>query len=105
MRQEVPENRLGVPWTLEQFQNTRILDGKYTPITFEEIATLMSRYKDMHLVTDTKDRKQDKVAQPFRAIVETTERIDPSILDRIIPQIYNSPRKTRSRSSPCRWIE
>lgn len=89
LEQEIPENRLGMPWTLEEFQNTRILDEKYTPITFEDIAKLMSRYKDMYIVTDTKDKEQDMITQQFQAIIDTADRIDPSILERIIPQIYN----------------
>lgn len=74
---------------LSEFRERRIY-GQYTPLTFDDIAHLMVEHPDIYIVTDTKDELDPKVTSMFTALRDTALSIDPSILDRIIPQIYNS---------------
>lgn len=76
------------PLTLQQFKSTQI-PGGYTPMDFEQIAHLMNTYKDVYLITDTKAFDTVTVKKQFKIIVDTARKVNPAILDRIIPQIYN----------------
>jgi len=69
--------------TREGFIKYRKTKGE-SLLTLEELLKIMSRHKDAFLVTDTKDH----IEKSFLEIVETASRIDRSILDRIVPQIY-----------------
>jgi glycerophosphoryl diester phosphodiesterase len=48
----------------------------------------MDAYKDMFIVTDTKETDAAIVNQQFMEIKLAAEKISPSVMDRIIPQIY-----------------
>lgn len=76
------------PLSLQQFKAKKIRKI-FTPLDFNEIANLMSKYKDIYLVTDTKETDLNTVKQQFEVIINTAKKIDPSIAERIIPQIYN----------------
>lgn len=69
---------------LDEFLKLKVVD-KYTPLSLEQLLLLMQNYKDMYLITDTKD----DIEISFRQIVDLAKNIDPSLLGRIIPQIYN----------------
>ena len=76
------------PLSLSEFQSRRIYE-QYTPLTFEDVARLMVEHPDIYIVTDTKSGESESVTQMFTALRDTALSVDPGILDRIIPQIYN----------------
>lgn len=75
----------------ETFLNTK-LDGKYTPMSFEQLCGLMIKYPDLWVVTDTKYTQEDEIREQFEIMMETiknTEGGHSEILDRFIVQVYN----------------
>lgn len=64
------------------------LDEEGKRMTFAGLAKLMKKYPDMYVVTDTKETEKALVKQQFGHIVEVGNKVDPEILKRIIPQIY-----------------
>lgn len=77
------------PLSLEKFRSASLYE-KYTPLTWEEIALLMKAFPDIYIVTDTKYTTDPYITDAFNQIVEVGIDVSPSILDRIIPQIYNN---------------
>lgn len=75
-------------YTYDQFISTPLL-GKYTPLDCRGVIELMSRYPDIYLITDTKYDDLTTVLLQFSQLVNLAQKIDPSVLDRIIPQIYH----------------
>lgn len=72
--------------TSEQFLSTPI-HGKYTPLSLYDIFTLMNRYKDVYLITDTK--YSDQVSEQFTLLVNTAiNNHMEEVLDRVVVQIY-----------------
>lgn len=49
----------------------------------------MQKYPDIYIVTDMKQLDDSYISVQFEHIVNTAEKIDITLLDRIIPQIYN----------------
>lgn len=85
---DLPVNEDGKPMLEKEFRKYKVQD-RYTSLTFKDIAKLMKKYPDMYLVTDTKEKDAALVVQQFAYIVDVANEIDPEILTRIIPQIYN----------------
>jgi glycerophosphoryl diester phosphodiesterase len=75
------------PPTYAEFMKNKVY-GKYTPTDAQEILDLLEKHPDMYLVTDTKETDPLLIRKQFTKIVEIAKQIDPSILDRIIPEIY-----------------
>lgn len=73
--------------TLEQFLNMKI-NGKYTPMTFDDVIRLLQEYDDIIFVTDTKWSDEESVEKSFTAIVNQVKEVDEMLLTRIIPQLY-----------------
>lgn len=90
LQQIIPEDKKNQPLTLEEFKNLKV-NEKYTPLSFYDVAVLMSEYKDIYIVTDTKFTVDPEVTKQFTELVSTAKEVDPTILDRIVPQIYNEP--------------
>jgi len=67
------------------------INGEYNAPSWEQLLEIMQKYPDVYFVTDTKDKDEANVRKSFSYIVETTKEVDPSLLDRIIPQIYDQP--------------
>lgn len=69
------------------------IDGKYTPMSFEQLCGLMVEYPDLWVVTDTKYTQEDEIRRQFDAMtdaIKNTERdMHSDILDRFIVQVYN----------------
>lgn len=74
----------------ETFLNTK-LDGKYTPMSFEQLCGLMVEYPDLWVVTDTKYTQEDMIIKQFDVMVDTIKNTEghAEILDRLIIQVYN----------------
>lgn len=64
---------------------------KYTTMLISDLLDEMLVNKDMFLVTDTKsfDFTNEQIKLQFQIIYDEAMKKDPSLLDRIIPQIYN----------------
>jgi len=76
------------PLTYAEFMNSKI-NGRYTPLSFEDVVLLLHKFKDIYIITDTKETDRVNVEKAFRTICNVSAKIDPSVLDRVIPQIYN----------------
>ncbi len=60
-------------------------------MTFNELLTLMEKYPDMYVVTDTKDDNSVAIESTFKDIVNIGKKHDESVMDRLIVQVYNEP--------------
>lgn len=85
--QEVSKEKFNNPLSLDEFLSLPI-NKKYTPMTAEQMLVILSQYPDMYIVTDTKTANSEEVHKQFSQLIALAKSIDPSILDRIIPQIY-----------------
>ena len=74
--------------TLDEFKSKKI-NKTLTPLTLNDMVDLMLEYDDFYIVTDTKSSKKDDVNRVFTKLVDKLNKKDPSLIDRIIPQIYN----------------
>lgn len=75
--------------TLEEFLNSKI-QGKFTPLTAEDLIGYMREHPQMHLITDVKshDRLQEMITELVQIAGE-----DPDILNRFIIQLYTGREK------------
>ncbi|MBO4636378.1 MAG: hypothetical protein J5685_04450 [Clostridiales bacterium] len=83
----IPEEYRNIQLSTEEFNSLEI-EGNLHTMTFDYVVSFMSLHKDIYLVTDTKSPNTELTMSRFQKIYETCKRIDPSVLDRIIPQIY-----------------
>lgn len=88
LNQEYIAEEENKPLTYEQFKSLKI-HNKFTPIDFEEILDLMSKYKDVYIVTDTKSGYSEDAKRVFGKIIEVVNKKDPELIKRIVPQIYS----------------
>ena len=75
-------------FTYDNFMNSKIYK-KYTPLDYRNVVDLLNEHKDMYIITDSKYYDKEHVYLQFSQIVNYAKEIDETILDRIIPQIYN----------------
>ncbi|WP_437130564.1 phosphatidylinositol-specific phospholipase C/glycerophosphodiester phosphodiesterase family protein [Peptostreptococcus russellii] len=87
-------SNLGLPtsWKKEmpsekEFLETKILN-KYNTLNFKEVAQYMKEHPDMYLVVDLKKNDIHEVEGCYKELVKVAKQVDPSVLNRIIPQIY-----------------
>lgn len=84
----LPANKQGGVLDYKEFMDSPILNI-YSPIDVEKLLDLMQHYPDAYIVTDTKEIKPELINKQFTLLVEAAQLRDPSILDRVVPQIYN----------------
>ena len=84
----VPEEYYGRPLDSNEFSQMPIA-GQYHTMTFEYLANFMSEHEDVYIITDTKSPDEELIRERFGQIISTASQINPEILDRLIPQIYN----------------
>lgn len=84
----LPAAKQGTVLSYAEFMDSPILNI-YSPLDLDKIFDLMVAYPDAYIVTDTKELDPGLAAQQFELIVHTAERRDPSLLSRIVPQIYS----------------
>lgn len=77
-----------VSLSYSEFMSLKI-NNKYTPLDFETIISLMQKYPNIHIITNTKDTDKANVVKTFQYIKQISSKIEPLALNRIIPQIYN----------------
>ena len=75
------------PYNAENFLNTRFF-GKYTTLSLSDFIQIMADYKDVYMILDTKRYDDEGVNFTYSEIINKAKETDPSILDRMIPQIY-----------------
>lgn len=76
-----------VEYTYENFKNAPLFTD-YTPLDCRDIVDLLNEYPDIFIITDTKYSDELKVYQQFSQIVDYAKKVNPDVLDRIIPQFY-----------------
>ncbi|WP_413358856.1 phosphatidylinositol-specific phospholipase C/glycerophosphodiester phosphodiesterase family protein [Robertmurraya sp. 2P01SA] len=85
--QSLPTNGIQ-PLTLEEFQNHKI-NKRLHPLTVEDIISLLQIYPDAYIITDTKSTDLDEIKTQFSVLLQTIFEIDPTMINRVIPQVYN----------------
>ncbi len=69
---------------------TEKINHKYTPLTAEDLLTLLMEREDAYLITDSKEVDKVTVTAQFTALVDIAEKLGcPEVLDRVVVQIYN----------------
>lgn len=87
-RGEDVENTDYVP-TLAEFMESRF-EGKYTPLSGDDIVLFMKEHPEVYIITDTKYAEPEKIEPEFRALVDTAVRNGcEEVLDRFVIQIYH----------------
>ena len=87
--QDVPAGTTsGIPLTFDKVMLLKI-HGKYHPLSWNQLLIFMREYPDIYFVTDTKETDEGSIRRTFSYLVNETKKVDPQLLDRIIPQIYN----------------
>lgn len=94
LKLNLPENRRDVPLTMKEFKKYKILD-KYTSISFTDLARIMKGYPDVYFITDTKETDSQLITKQFIQIRDIAKIIDPTILERLIPEIYSPEMMTQ----------
>lgn len=74
--------------TVEQFQGSLIM-GKFHSLTMTEILQLMIDYPDFYLIIDSKESNTEHIRRQFEILVSEAIRLDPILLERIIPEIFS----------------
>ncbi|WP_138496217.1 phosphatidylinositol-specific phospholipase C/glycerophosphodiester phosphodiesterase family protein [Paenibacillus pinistramenti] len=87
---ELPEDRLDARFTYEEFRQAKI-QGKYDALSWADAVQLLHEYPDIYIITDTKEIEPERINQMFSTIVKEADEVDPSVLSRVVPQIYNQP--------------
>jgi len=88
MQPGLPDAMKEGPVPYDAFMNTAIM-GKYEPMDVDDMIRILRDYPDIYLVTDTKETDPKLVSEQFRTIVEKANETDPSLLERIIPELYS----------------
>ncbi|OXM14448.1 phosphatidylinositol-specific phospholipase C/glycerophosphodiester phosphodiesterase family protein [Paenibacillus herberti] len=78
----------GAVLTSLQLESSLIM-GKYQPLVWNDILQLMQKYPDFNLIIDTKANSKKRIQQQFEFLVNEAHRTDPSLLERIIPEIFS----------------
>lgn len=77
-----------VEFTYDNFMNSKIY-GKYTPLDYKNVIDILNKYDDVIIITDSKYYDKDRVYLQFSQLVNYAKEINPEVLNRLVPQIYN----------------
>lgn len=88
LKQNIDADKRLAPLTYNEFKNLKAY-GKYQPLDFSTLAQILKIHKDIYIITDTKSMDKDTFSKQITYIVNTAKKVDPSILDRVVIQIYN----------------
>lgn len=81
------QNEIYIP-TLEVFMEHKFL-GKYTPLSFADLALFLKEHPDAYVITDTKYVEPEEIKVGFQELVDVIRENDcEEVLDRFIVQIY-----------------
>lgn len=76
-----------VEFTYENYMNIKTMN-KYTPLDYKDLIDLLDEYKNIYVSVDGKYYDKENVYLEYYQLVSYAKKIDESILDRIIPEIY-----------------
>jgi len=85
--QSLPTNGIQ-PLTVEEFRNHKINKSLH-PLTLEDVIFLLQTHQDAYIITDTKSTDLDEIKTQFSILLRAIFEIDPTIINRVIPQVYN----------------
>ena len=85
---QLDESQIGQALSSEEFLSLKAY-GEYQTMLFPDVVELMQQYPDFYLVIDTKVNKADIAKKQYQIIYDTIMETDPSLLSRIIPQVYS----------------
>lgn len=80
-----------MPFHMYKAQKIR---GSYTVLTADTLLELLSNYPDAYIITDTKSIDTESFKLQLFLLVEAASRLDFSLLDRLIIQVYNEETAT-----------
>ncbi|WP_068775236.1 phosphatidylinositol-specific phospholipase C/glycerophosphodiester phosphodiesterase family protein [Paenibacillus sp. FJAT-26967] len=83
----LPEHLKNGPLTLAEFKKHKILKA-YKPLDLDGILEILVKYPDVYFVTDTKSEDPAVYKKQFELIVKKAKAIDPALLDRIVPELF-----------------
>jgi len=64
--------------------------GKFTPLSLKNVISLMQKYPDMYVITDTKNTEPEPARADILRLYQTAVEMDAAeVLDRFVVQIYN----------------
>jgi glycerophosphoryl diester phosphodiesterase len=86
--QYIPNLKEWNPLSLQEFLELPI-NTRYNGMDWPQMLELMVDHPDMYYVLDTKFTDEATVRRQYKLLVEEAQGIDPALLDRIIPQLYN----------------
>lgn len=90
---QLEPDRIGQPLTMAEFKG-QLIKGKYVPLAWTDIVNLLSQYPDVYIITDTKDTEEPGVSACFTKMISDASAIDETVLERVIPQVYNEAMYT-----------
>ncbi|TJY40975.1 glycerophosphodiester phosphodiesterase [Cohnella pontilimi] len=76
------------PLSLEDFKRLPILN-RYEGLEWKDLLEFMVQHPDVYYVLDTKFTDERTIKRQFKLLTEEAERIDPALLNRIVPQLYH----------------
>lgn len=77
----------------------RKINHRLTMLDIDDIMSLMAMHTDAILLTDTKDVDPALIRRKFQKIINSANALDPKVLDRIVPQLYNREMLQEVRKS------
>lgn len=83
----LPENA-DKSFTYDNFMSQQI-NSRYHPIDIPHLAQIMANYPDIQIVTDTKSIDKENSDLIFQTLIDEVSKVDSTILDRFIIQIYH----------------
>lgn len=86
------------PMTYKEFRTFKP-NGTMTTLSFEDLAKIMVRFPDIRIVTDTKIEDPKITQGQYEQIVATINKVDPSLMRRVTPQVYNEEMYKQLKSS------
>jgi glycerophosphoryl diester phosphodiesterase len=76
------------PLSLQEFKELPILN-RYSGMEWTDMLEFMVVHPDMYFVLDTKFTDESSIRKQYKLVAEAAKRIDPALLEHVIPQIYN----------------
>ncbi|GAA3407271.1 phosphatidylinositol-specific phospholipase C/glycerophosphodiester phosphodiesterase family protein [Paenibacillus hodogayensis] len=66
-----------------------LIQGRFRPLAWPDILQLMQIYPDFYLIIDMKASGNENIHRQFEHLVNETLRADPSLLNRMIPELFS----------------
>ncbi len=88
-----PDSEDREPMSSKDFLSIKI-KGKYTPLSFNELLSMINEHNDTYLILDTKYEEKEEIEEVYRRVYDTAVEISgedgrEDLLKRLIPQLYS----------------